>query len=107
LKPQGWDKNDPFNNMGPIDNSLETGQSVSTNPFICLQNENMFANSQNPGIHFVEPHYVEGYFRQDGTYVDGYWRDGDGNTDIDLTIEDGGGYIRTNPDGDPTNNLGF
>lgn len=43
---------------------------------------------------FVDPHYVRGYYRADGTYVEGYWRDGDGDTSIDLTKEEGGGYIR-------------
>jgi len=46
-------------------------------------------------VHHVEPHYVEGYYRADGTYVEGYMRDG----------EDGNGYLRSNPDGDPSNNL--
>ncbi|MDW0116251.1 DUF3892 domain-containing protein [Sporosarcina thermotolerans] len=55
--------------------------------------------------HFVNPHDVSGYTRGDGTVVEGYYRDGDGNTDINLSKEDGGGYIRTNPDGDPSNNL--
>lgn len=43
---------------------------------------------------FVDPHYVRGYYRADGTYVEGYWRDGDGDTSIDLSKEEGGGYIR-------------
>ncbi|MCG7337154.1 hypothetical protein MHZ95_17995 [Sporosarcina sp. ACRSM] len=47
--------------------------------------------------HFVEPHDVKGYYRQDGTYVKGYYRDGDGNTDIDRDKEQGGGYTRSNP----------
>lgn len=56
-------------------------------------------------IHFVNPHHVDGYFRNDGTYVNGYFRDGDGNTAIDHPAEQGGGYIRSNPDGNPFNNL--
>jgi len=55
--------------------------------------------------HFVNPHYVNGYFRSDGTYVEGYFRDGDGNSAIDTPAEMGGGYIRSNPDGNPFNNL--
>lgn len=55
--------------------------------------------------HFVNPHYVDGYFRSDGTFVEGYFRDGDGNTSIDRSAEQGGGYIRSNPDGNPFNNL--
>lgn len=59
----------------------------------------------DPGTHYVDPHYVSGYERADGTVVDGYWRDGDGDTSVNLSKEDGGGYERSNPDGDPTNNL--
>ncbi|WP_422122401.1 hypothetical protein DHX103_11380 [Planococcus sp. X10-3] len=55
--------------------------------------------------HFVEPHYVEPYIRADGTLVEGYYRDGDGNTSVNRTADQGGGYIRSNPDGDPFNNL--
>ncbi|AQQ55137.1 hypothetical protein B0X71_14365 [Planococcus lenghuensis] len=55
--------------------------------------------------HFVQPHYVDAYIRADGTMVDGYFRDGDGNTMVDRTIDQGGGYIRSNPDGNSLNNL--
>jgi hypothetical protein len=44
-------------------------------------------------VHHVDPHWVDGYERSDGTDVEGYWRGG----------EDG--YERSNPDGDPSNNL--
>ena len=47
--------------------------------------------------HYVEPHWVNGYERADGTYVEGYWRDGDGSTSVNLTSEEGGGYLRSNP----------
>lgn len=107
MKPQGWDKNDLFNSMDSHTFKTEQNVNANTNPFIGSENENTYVDHQNPGAHFVEPHHVDGYFRQDGTYVEGYWRDGDGNTDIDLTSSDGGGYTQTNPDGDPTNNLGF
>ncbi|ANX13920.1 hypothetical protein ABE41_018060 [Fictibacillus arsenicus] len=46
------------------------------------------------GVHFVKPHYVEGYMREDGTYVNGYYRDGDGNTSINRDENHGGGYLR-------------
>lgn len=46
--------------------------------------------------HHVEPHWVSGHERN-GTYVEGYWRDGDGNTSINLTSKEGGGYLRSNP----------
>lgn len=44
---------------------------------------------------FVDPHWVKGYERKDGTFVNGYWRDGDGNTKINLDKEHGGGYFRS------------
>lgn len=47
--------------------------------------------------HYVDPHYVHRYDRADGTHVDGYWRDGDGDTSVNLTEAQGGGYIRSNP----------
>ncbi|WJY26434.1 hypothetical protein [Sporosarcina trichiuri] len=43
--------------------------------------------------HFVHPHEVSGYERQDGTYVEGYYRDGDGDTSVNRTVEQGGGYF--------------
>lgn len=49
---------------------------------------------ENPNTHHVNPHYVEGYTRADGTYVEGYFRDGDGNTSID---NPNGGYEQHNP----------
>lgn len=58
-----------------------------------------------PNIHFVEPHEVSSYVRADGTQVAGYWRDGDGDSDVDLSAEDGGGYHRSDPDGITGNNL--
>ncbi|MDT8860299.1 hypothetical protein N0O92_08635 [Alkalihalobacillus sp. MEB130] len=51
-------------------------------------------DDHTPGIHHVQPHWVNGYERSDGTMVDGYWRGG----------EDG--YYRSNPDGNPDNNIG-
>ena len=58
------------------------------------------------GIHHVDPHWVSGYETADGGHVEGFWRDGDGDTSENLSKADGGGYLRSNPDGDPTNNLG-
>ncbi|WP_280771829.1 hypothetical protein [Salipaludibacillus daqingensis] len=54
-------------------------------------------NEVGEGEHFVQPHEVDGYYREDGTYVDGYYRDGDGDTSVNLTAEEGGGYYRSNP----------
>ena len=42
--------------------------------------------------HHVKPHYVQSHFRE-GKYVSGYWRDGDGNTNIN-TYQ---GYYARNP----------
>ncbi len=47
-----------------------------------------------PGVHHVDPHYVEGYYRDDGTYVEGYQRGGES------------GYYRSDPDGSTSNNIG-
>lgn len=44
---------------------------------------------------FVDPHQVDGYYKKDGSYVNGYWRDGDGNTSVNLTKSEGGGYWRS------------
>ncbi|WP_419871322.1 hypothetical protein [Candidatus Pristimantibacillus sp. PTI5] len=43
--------------------------------------------------HHVNSHYVEGYTRADGTEVEGYWRDGDGDT----SINNNDGYYQDNP----------
>lgn len=50
-------------------------------------------SNNNPGVHHVDPHWVDGYQRSDGAHVEGYWRGGDS------------GYDRSNPDGNPFNNL--
>ena len=55
--------------------------------------------------HSVDPHYVNDYIRADGTHVEGYWRDGDGDTSINLDKAHGGGYLQGNPDGILSNNL--
>lgn len=46
-------------------------------------------------IHHVDPHWVDGYQRSDGTVVEGYWCGGET------------GYERSNPDGDVSNNLNY
>ncbi len=43
---------------------------------------------------WVDPHEVSGYERADGTSVEGYYRDGDGDTTIDRPIDEGGGFFR-------------
>ncbi|MEY8740038.1 hypothetical protein AB9M62_10945 [Bacillales bacterium AN1005] len=49
---------------------------------------------ENPNTHDVTPHQVEGYTRADGTHVESYFRDGDGDTSID---QPDGGYVQHNP----------
>jgi hypothetical protein len=77
----------------------EGGEIAEPAPGPNVQLEDSTANeataASEPGVHHVEPHYVEGYYRADGTYVEGYYRDG----------ADGNGYDRSNPDGNPNNNL--
>lgn len=43
--------------------------------------------------HYVSAHSVKPYYRQDGTFVSGYWRDGDKNKLINTHTK----YIRGNP----------
>lgn len=43
--------------------------------------------------HYVHPHRVSSYTRKDGTFVSGYWRDGDGNTKVNRAT----GYWAKNP----------
>ena len=47
--------------------------------------------------HYVNPHTVSSYYRKDGTFVAGYWRDGDGNTSINRDT----GYYARNPNAIP------
>ena len=47
--------------------------------------------------HYVNPHVVRPYRRKDGTFVAGYWRDGDGNTAINRDT----GYFARNPNAIP------
>lgn len=89
----------PFNlNKGKQAENIEQNSSETS--------QNLFTDSPGTETHFVNPHDVQGYTRNDGIEVDGYWRDGDSDTSVDLSVEEGGGYDQTNPDGDPSNNLG-
>jgi len=49
--------------------------------------------SLSSSVHYVRPHYVSSYTRKDGTFVKGYWRDGDGNTKKNRMT----GYYARNP----------
>jgi hypothetical protein len=51
-------------------------------------------NSGGDGETFVKPHFVSDYTKANGTSVGGFWRDGDGDTSVDLTEDEGGGYTR-------------
>lgn len=57
-----------------------------------------YVTAENLNGHYVEPHWVDGYNRADGTYVEGYYRDGDGDTSVNRTSEQGGGWNQSNPD---------
>ncbi|MCA1033559.1 MULTISPECIES: hypothetical protein [Bacillus] len=97
--------NDPFDNMGKVEEKQLSG-GAEDNPF--LNQQNLYdVNDITADIHHVNPHYVQDHTRSNGTHVEGYWRDGDGDTRHDLTVDEGGGYDRTNPDDDLSNNLGF
>ncbi|MFB9324979.1 hypothetical protein ACFFSY_03470 [Paenibacillus aurantiacus] len=104
LRDRGSETNDPFDNL---QSHQEADVEQSRNPFgeYFADNEDMEHQEINPEQHFVNPNYVNGYDRDDGTHVEGYWRDGDGDTSVDLQVEDGGGYMQTNPDDDLGNNL--
>jgi hypothetical protein len=47
-------------------------------------------------MHYVHPHHVNSYDKADGTHVNGYWRDGDGDTTVNLSENQGGGYMSHN-----------
>jgi len=73
-----------------------------------IEGVDLLENAETPtpvDVHSVDPHYVNDYARADGTQVDGYWRDGDGDTSVNLDKEHGGGYLQSNPDGILSNNL--
>lgn len=55
------------------------------------------ASTQEANVHQVNPHWVNDHYKADGTYVEGYWRDGDSDTSVNLSTEQGGGYMRSNP----------
>lgn len=59
----------------------------------------MDASSEDPGTHHVKPHWRH---LADGREI---YVDGDGDPNTFLTEEEGGGYLRSNPDGTPYNNL--
>ncbi len=99
---------DDIDDMGGIDTDVDdideidvTTEDIGYSDVYIDDVDNMDGvDTDGDGIddaHYVEPHYVEGYERTDGTSVEGYWRDGDGDTSVNLTEAQGGGYIRSNP----------
>ncbi|MUT64895.1 hypothetical protein [Paenibacillus sp. NEAU-GSW1] len=99
-----------------IDFDFDAGGSDIAMPLDAIPqtNELAVAMANDPGaasvsngdnLHHVAPHWVDGYVRDDGTFVQGYWRDGDGNSLTSLSEGEGGGYSRSNPDGTILNNL--
>ena len=73
----------PYNNYSfPGNYNPNTGEITSGNVSSYL--ENYYDNSESSGL---GPVWVDGYVRDDGTYVEGHWR--------------------TAPDGDPTNNYSY
>lgn len=100
----GVDIGDPTGNQP----NFADGAAEADNTNIPTEQVEVASNveaSEEPGTHHVKPHEVSGYTRADGTQVDGYYRDGDGNPNTQLTEQQGGGYVRTNADGSITNNL--
>lgn len=76
--------------------NLDTNEESPTNSVITTEDDSYSDDSYedyDDNTHHVDPHWVDGYERSDGTEVDGYWRGG----------EDG--YERSDPDGDISNNL--
>jgi len=107
LKP-AHDEVDPFDSLNDGSEATAWDTLPASHPFEeTFSSEDLFDPADVPSdTHFVNPHYVEAYARQDGTWVDGYWRDGDGDTHVDLHVEDGGGYMQSDPVHDPLNDFG-
>ncbi|MDM5336377.1 hypothetical protein QUF84_03905 [Fictibacillus enclensis] len=76
--------------MGDATQSYNEGEIEATD-------SQEYTKEVNPNSHGVAPHFVEGYYRADGTFVEGYWRDGDGDTDVNRTAEQEGGWNQGNP----------
>ncbi|WP_050615159.1 hypothetical protein [Bacillus testis] len=70
-----------FNISDGFDSSFEDG-------------DNYDSNDSSSNQTWIDPHEVRGYERSDGTYVESYYRDGDGNTNINRGLDEGGGYYR-------------
>lgn len=87
----GIEGNDPTGNESiAIEQHPEVGQvetaDISSTP------EQEYIAEENPNEHFVEPHWRT---LESGEEI---WVDGDGDTSIDRTVEQGGGWNQGNPD---------
>ncbi len=102
-------KKDQVIKMESVDNTYTTD--------IYQQDSNNKNQNTNPSdYNFVKPHEVEGYWVEghwrgdnwiDGYWVDSYWRDGDGDTSVDRSVKEGGGYWRQNPGSNQVNQDDF
>lgn len=115
-----WDSNSGSDNITEVLNEIITSETSTQMDVIpsstYMGNQDVFSYSDPlkyshlfefaplylnmEDSHVVKPHYVDPYIRQDGTLVEGYYRDGDGDTSIDRPFGLGGGYIRSNPGGE-------
>ncbi len=64
---------------------------IGENTFLNRVN-NTFAPTRSSPMHYVHPHWVSSYTKKDGTFVSGFWRDGDGDTSVDRLF----GYFARN-----------
>lgn len=83
---------------------LESKEETAVDENLFEQESGTQTEQEKTDTHAVDPHYVQDYYQTDGTHVEGYWRDGDSDTAHDLTAEEGGGYLQSNPDGDVSHN---
>ena len=54
---------------------------------------NYFTPTKSSPVHYVHPHWVSSYTKSDGTFIQGFWRDGDGDTSVNRLF----GYFARNP----------
>lgn len=52
---------------------------------------NYFTPTKSSPVHYVHPHWVSSYTKSDGTFIQGFWRDGD--TSVNRLF----GYFARNP----------
>lgn len=84
--------------VGLIEEAIEAFEIIDSMETELIDQSSIGIEGYN-GNHFIEPHSRT---LSDGNVI---WVDGDGDTSINRTVEEGGGYLRSNPDGNPHNNL--